>query len=92
MRRPLPLRYNERRTRKEKGTESDGSTKARELYPDSSLADLYDEVLMPKELREAHCANDRAVMRAYGFPIKMTEADCVAALMQRYEALTAGKS
>ncbi len=64
---------------------------AREVYPDSSLADLYDEVLMPKELREAHRANDRAVMRAYGFPIKMTEADCVAALMQRYEQLTAGK-
>lgn len=64
---------------------------ARELYPGSSLADLYDEVLMPKELREAHRANDRAVMRAYGFPIKMTEADCVAALMQRYEQLTAGK-
>lgn len=64
---------------------------ARELYPDSSLADLYDEVLMPKELREAHRANDRAVMRAYGFPIKMTEADCVAALMQMYEHLTAGK-
>ena len=64
---------------------------ARELYPDSSLADLYDEVLMPRELREAHRANDRAVMRAYGFPIKMTEADCGAALMQRYEQLTAGK-
>ena len=64
---------------------------ARELYPDSSLADLYDEVLMPKELREAHRANDRAVMRAYGFPLKMTEADCVAALMQMYEQLTAGK-
>lgn len=64
---------------------------ARELYPDSSLADLYDEVLMPKELREAHRANDRAVMRAYGFPIKMTEADCVAALMQMYEQLTAEK-
>ena len=64
---------------------------ARKLYPDSSLADLYDEVLMPKELREAHRANDRAVMRAYGFPIKMTETDCVAALMQRYEQLTKGK-
>lgn len=68
-----------------------GILDARELYPDSSLADLYDEVLMPKELREAHRANDRAVMRAYGFPFKMTEADCVAALMQRYEHLTAGK-
>lgn len=61
---------------------------AREAYPDSSLADLYDEVLMPKELREAHRANDRAVMRAYGFSTKMTEPDCVAALMQMYKQLT----
>ncbi len=60
---------------------------ARELYPDSSLANLYDEVLMPKELREAHRANDRAVMQAYGFSIKMTEPDCVAALMAMYEKL-----
>ena len=64
---------------------------ARELYPDSSLADLYDEVLMPKELREAHRANDRAVMHAYGFSTKMTEPDCVAALMQMYEQLTTGE-
>ena len=47
---------------------------------------------MPKELREAHRANDRAVMHAYGFPLKMPEPDCVAALMQRYEAFTTGKS
>lgn len=46
---------------------------------------------MPKELREAHRANNRAVMRAYGFPLKMPEPDCVAALMQMYEQLTAGK-
>lgn len=46
---------------------------------------------MPKELREAHRANNRAVMRAYGFPLKMAAPDCVAALMQRYEALTTGK-
>ena len=65
-----------------------GILDARALYPDSSLADLYDEVTMPKELREAHRANDRAVMRAYGFSTKMTEADCVAALMKMYEDLT----
>ena len=35
---------------------------ARALYPDASLADLYDEVTMPPELRRAHQANDRAVM------------------------------
>ena len=55
------------------------------------MPDGYSVVTFAKELREAHRANDRAVMRAYGFPIKMTEADCVAALMQRYEQLTAGK-
>ena len=59
---------------------------ARALYPDCSLADLYDETLMPIELRKAHIANDRAVMQAYGFSIKdMSEADCVAALMELYQ-------
>ena len=61
---------------------------ARALYPDSSLADLYDEVAMPPELRKAHQANDRAVMAAYGFPIKMTESECVAALFNLYSELT----
>lgn len=62
---------------------------ARDLYPDSSLADLYDPVLMPVELRKAHQANDRAVMQAYGFNIKeMSEADCVSELMKMYQELT----
>lgn len=64
-----------------------GILDARALYPDSSLADLYDDVLMPKELREAHRANDRAVMRAYGFSLKLTESECVAELMKLYQAL-----
>ena len=59
---------------------------ARALYPDSSLADLYDELTMPPELRKAHQANDRAVMAAYSFPVRdFTEADCVAALMKLYQ-------
>ncbi|MBR4578951.1 MAG: class I SAM-dependent DNA methyltransferase [Oscillospiraceae bacterium] len=63
---------------------------ARALYPDASLADLYDELTMPTELRKAHQANDRAVMAAYGFPVKdFTESDCVAALMKMYQELTA---
>jgi len=66
-----------------------GILDARALYPDSSLADLYDDVLMPRELREAHRANDRAVMRAYGFDLKMSESACVAALMQMYQELVA---
>jgi len=62
---------------------------ARALYPDSSLADLYDELTMPPELRKAHQANDRAVMQAYGFDIKtMTESACVAELMRMYKELT----
>ena len=60
---------------------------ARAKYPDSSLADLYDETLMPPELRKAHQANDKAVMQAYGFNLKMTESECVAELFKLYEKL-----
>ncbi len=62
---------------------------ARALYPDCSLADLYDEVTMPPELRKAHQQNDKAVMEAYGMPVReTTEASCVAELMRRYQELT----
>ena len=62
---------------------------ARALYPDSSLADLYDEATMPPELRKAHQQNDKTVMQAYGFDVKtMTEASCVAELMKMYQMLT----
>ena len=60
---------------------------ARKLYPDSSLADLYDPTLMPKELLQAHRQNDRTVMAAYGFSTKMTESECVAELFKRYAEL-----
>ena len=63
---------------------------ARALFPDSSLADLYDELTMPVELRKAHQDNDRAVMAAYGFPVKssFTESQCVAELFKLYQKLT----
>lgn len=60
---------------------------ARALYPDSNLAALYDPLTMPSELLKAHNANNRAVMDAYGFSTKMTEADCVAELMRMYQKL-----
>lgn len=61
---------------------------ARDLYPNSSLADLYDPATMPPELVKAHQQNDKAVMRAYGFDIKTTtESSCVAELMRRYQGL-----
>lgn len=62
---------------------------ARALYPDCSLADLYDELTMPVELRKAHQANDKAVMQAYGFWGKLnTESECVAELMRMYKEMT----
>ena len=72
---------------------------ARALYPDSSLADLYDELTMPKELRRAHQANDKAVMEAYGLTkivdgkkTWLTESETVARLFELYEQLTNSKS
>lgn len=76
-----------------------GILDARALYPDSSLADLYDELTMPKELRRAHQANDKAVMEAYGLTkivdgkkTWLTESETVARLFELYEQITNSKS
>ena len=69
---------------------------ARALYPDCSLADLYDDLTMPVELRKAHQDNDRAVMDAYGFKKLdengkmhwLSESETVAELMKMYQELT----
>ena len=61
---------------------------ARALYPDSSFADLYDEVSMPVELRKAHRENDEAVYEAYGWPKDINEGDIVARLFELYQKLT----
>ncbi len=66
-----------------------GILDARAGYPDASLADLYDELTMPPDLRAAHRDNDRAVMDAYGMDVRATtEASCVAELMRRYREMT----
>lgn len=66
-----------------------GILDARAIYADCSLADLYDEITMPPELRKAHQENDKAVMQAYGFWGKYnTESACVAELMKMYQGLT----
>ena len=65
-----------------------GILDARALYPDSSLADLYDPVTMPPELLKAHRENDRAVMAAYGFPTTLTESEVVSRLFTLYSELT----
>ena len=62
---------------------------ARALYPHCSLADLYDDITMPAELRKAHQLNDKAVMEAYGFWGKLnSEAECVSELIKMYQELT----
>lgn len=75
-----------------------GILDARALYPDSSLADLYDELTMPVELRKAHQVNDIAVMKAYGMIKKvdgkdtfLTESETVARLFEMYQELTKKK-
>ena len=66
-----------------------GILDARKLYPNDSLAALYDDLTMPQELRKAHQENDKAVMEAYGFNWRtMTEPECVQELMKMYVKLT----
>ena len=87
---PWPTPTDEQKAKIEKTAQA--ILDARALYPDCSLADLYDEVAMPPELRKAHQANDRAVMQAYGFDVKtMTESSCVAELMKMYQKMTDGE-
>ena len=87
---PWPTPTSEQQARIEKTAQA--ILDARSLYPDSSLADLYDPVLMPPELLKAHRENDKAVMQAYGFPIKdFTESNCVAELFKMYKAMTEEK-
>ena len=68
-----------------------GILDARSRFPDSSLADLYDEAAMPPALRKAHRANDKAVLAAYNLPADITESACVAELFARYRKMTAGE-
>ena len=84
---PWPVHPDEAMTEKISAT-AQGILDARAIYPDSSLADLYDEVAMPPELRKAHRANDAAVLEAYGFPKDATESDIVARLFKMYQELT----
>lgn len=58
---------------------------ARSLYPESSLADLYDPTFMPKELKKAHEANDKAVCESYGWDKKISENEALANLMRMYQ-------
>lgn len=81
---PWPNPTKEQQAKIEKTAQS--ILTAREKYKDCSLADLYDDVTMPPELRKAHQLNDKAVMEAYGFWGKVkTESECVSELMKMYQ-------
>lgn len=83
------MAHTNSRTKSQNRANSLAVLDARALYPDCSLADLYDEVTMPPELRKAHQQNDKAVMQAYGFWGKLnTETECVTELMKMYQELT----
>ena len=56
----------------------------RAKFPNESFANLYDETLMPVELRKAHAANDRAVLAAYGLKPDTPEPEIVAHLFKLY--------
>ncbi len=58
---------------------------ARILYKDSTLADLYNELTIPIELRNAHRKNNKSVMKVFGFDLKMIEKECVAELLNLYD-------
>jgi hypothetical protein len=82
---PWPLPTEEQKAKIEQTAQ--GILDARALFPEASLADLYDEVAMPPELRKAHQMNDRAVMEAYGWKVsrEFTESVCVAELFKLYQ-------
>ena len=61
---------------------------ARARYPESSLADLYDPLTMPPDLRAAHAANDKAVLAAYGLAPDTPEPEIVAHLFKLYAEMT----
>ena len=65
---------------------------ARNLYPDSSLAKMYGEIMFSyHDLVKAHQENDKAVMKAYGFSVNMSESEIVAKLMEMYQKLVEQK-
>lgn len=85
---PWPLPSEEQKSEIEKTAQ--GILDARALFPDCSLANLYDPITMPLELRAAHKANDKAVMNAYGIS-DMNESEIVSFLFLKYQELISKK-
>lgn len=84
---PVPVLSPEQRDALE--TAGDHILTARESFPHNSLADLYDPVLMPEQLRRAHRHNDRVVLGIFGLTEAATDDEILAVLFERYEDLSA---
>ncbi|MCI6579299.1 MAG: N-6 DNA methylase [Campylobacter sp.] len=65
-----------------------GILDARALFGDCSLADLYNPLTMPANLRKAHERNDQAVLKIYGIDKTATPSDIVKELFTRYGTLS----
>lgn len=63
---------------------------ARAAHPAASLADLYDGLSMPSDLRTAHAVNDRLVLRLFDLKADASEEDILARLFERYAAAVDG--
>lgn len=83
---PFPAPSEEQRTAIERAAQ--GVLDARAAHPDSTLADLYDPLSMPRDLLDAHRVLDRAVLAAYGLPSDSDSTTILGHLFRLYEQLS----
>ncbi len=81
----FPFPEVEKNMREKISTTAEKILLARKNFSDSTLADLYNPTLMPKDLRDAHKKNDLAVMEAYCFDKNFSKNEIVAELMKLYQ-------
>ena len=62
---------------------ADAILQTRAAFPDSTLEQLYKPELMPSILVDAHRKNDRAVAKAYGIDLNLTDEEIALILMRR---------
>lgn len=79
---PIPKLTNELKEKLEKSAE--GILNARANHPSLSLADMYKELLMPSDLRDAHRKNDKLILQAYGLNKDATDQDILKVLFKMY--------
>jgi hypothetical protein len=83
---PYPPAASDQRQAVEEAAQ--GVLDARAAHPDSTLADLYDPLSMPRDLLAAHRTLDKAVLAAYGLPADADPTSILSHLFRLYEQLT----